>query len=269
MWRALQIVWLVWPLGRGWHAQTPQNDVSCPVRSIIPARGAGEMWLSSLSSTRLVDVFIFLLWSKRTKCMVGPMTRDTAKNDCNPALQASALCDVVRTHLAHPHGIGMNPSITISSMARWRPVIKQPPERTAMLPTAERPTTSSRPLSLSGGDGKGSCERVPMPCAVRCVGYQPRQPRQTHREIAEDSLYIWSLICATLCRVLHKKVGWPNGLLVGDLQGRRLNTLCSKYCVSVVLFCVAVRPLFSYPEQMGPFSDRAQNTCSVAAREAK
>ena len=52
------------------------------------------------------------------------------------------------------------------------------------------------------------------------------------------SSYICSLICATLCRVLHKKVVWPNGLLIGDLQGRRLNTLCSKYCVSVVLCCV-------------------------------
>ena len=34
------------------------------VRSIIPARGAEELWLSSWSSTPLVDVFIFLLWSE-------------------------------------------------------------------------------------------------------------------------------------------------------------------------------------------------------------
>jgi len=81
MWRALQIVWLVRPLGRGWHAQSPQNDVSCPVRSIIPARGAEGLWLSSSDSTPLVhrvDVFIFLLWSRRKKCMAGPMTRDMA-----------------------------------------------------------------------------------------------------------------------------------------------------------------------------------------------
>ena len=141
---------------------------------------------------------------------------------------------------AHPHGIGMNPSITIYSMARWHPVIKQPPERTAMLPTAERPTSCSRPLPLRKG-WKGFCERVPLPCAVRYVGYRPRQPRQTHREIAEGSLYtqyIWSLICAAVPRASHK-VGWPNGLLIGDLQGRRLNALCSKYCVSVVLCCAA------------------------------
>lgn len=34
-----------------------------PVRSIIPARGAEGLWLSSLSSTPLVNMFIFLLWS--------------------------------------------------------------------------------------------------------------------------------------------------------------------------------------------------------------
>ena len=78
VWRALQIVWLDRLVGRGWHAQSPQNDVSCPVRSILPARGAEELWLSSSSSTPLVDVFIFLLWSRRKKCVVGPMTRDTS-----------------------------------------------------------------------------------------------------------------------------------------------------------------------------------------------
>ena len=158
VWRALQIVWLDRLVGRGWHAQSPQNDVSCPVRSILPARGAEELWLSSSSSTPLVDVFIFLLWSRRKKCVVGPMTRDTSfgakRTTATRHPQASAFCDVVRTHLAYPHGIGMNPSITISSMARWRPVIKQPPERTAMLPTAECPNSRSRPLSSQEGMGK-------------------------------------------------------------------------------------------------------------------
>lgn len=30
VWRSLQIVWLVRPFRRGWHAQSPQNDLSCP-----------------------------------------------------------------------------------------------------------------------------------------------------------------------------------------------------------------------------------------------
>jgi hypothetical protein len=64
MWRTLQIVWLVRSLGRGWHVQSPQNDVLCSGRSIIPARGAEGLWLSSSSSTPLVDVFISLLWSE-------------------------------------------------------------------------------------------------------------------------------------------------------------------------------------------------------------
>ena len=55
-----RLEWLIGPLGRRRHV----SDVLCPAKSMIPARGAEGLWLSSSSSTPLVDVFISLLWSE-------------------------------------------------------------------------------------------------------------------------------------------------------------------------------------------------------------
>ena len=137
---------------------SPQNDVSCPREIHNPGkrrRGAVAQQFG-LNPSGPQGRRVYLSFVEQAEEMHGRANdqryglrrqRTTATRHS----QASALCDVVRTHLAHPHGIGIDPSIIISSVARRRPVIKEPPERTAMLPTAEPPNSSSRPFPLRRG----------------------------------------------------------------------------------------------------------------------
>lgn len=191
------IEWLIGPTPRARHV----NDVLCPERPMIPAREAQ----TAVAQHIIAHLFgrVYLSCVKREHMLVCPMTGDTA-SDANGQLLPGDLkhqpCASSSDHAWLVYGACINPSPTISSKVRRRPVIKQ-----AVRTHGDVAPCGVTEVELSIDscqEGRRFRNRLRMPRRAKIRGVSATA---SSRDCGRK--FVHSLICTTVCRVPPKDSG--------------------------------------------------------------